>query len=75
MLYQCAIMLRPTCKEAEAGQKESVLYGPVPVEAQECNFMGAALACVAKAALEGKLPDGYDDSKHRVVGTTFSHFA
>jgi hypothetical protein len=73
MLFTVAIVKRPTCDEAAAGENEEVIYGPVNIITRDGAYDAIANKVIADAALAGKLPSGWQDTMY-VCGVPFQHF-
>lgn len=55
MLYEVALIRRPTKKEAEDGEVEKLILGPVPVIANDDKSAGAQAVIQHRDKLEGDL--------------------
>lgn len=73
MLFNVAIVQRPTCDEAAAGTDEKLIYGPVIVISRDGAHDAVANKVIADAAIAGKLPNGWNDTLY-VCGNAFLHF-
>lgn len=70
MLYQLAIIQKPTADEYASGVGESLVYGPVNILSRDSAYPGLVATIVAEAA--AKLGTGFVwNERMCVVGTHF----
>lgn len=73
-LYSVAILKRPPATADGDVPMDEIVYGPATVQgARHEDASQIANRVIAKAAAEGKLPDGWS-SRHYVAGISYSVF-